>query len=136
MCLSPLSFSGAVLIWFSFAQLFATPWTAATRCLCPWDSPGRNTAWVCHALLQWTFLTQGLNLGSYVTCINRQALYHSSTWEAQKYYMVLQFHCWIYSKKPKQKHLIIKIYTPHVYGSINYNSQDMKAICVIKHMNG
>ena len=33
-----------------------------TRLLCPWDSPGKNTEVGCHALLQVTFLTQGLNL--------------------------------------------------------------------------
>ena len=34
----------------------------ATRLLCSWDSPGRNTGVGCHALLQGNFLTQGLNL--------------------------------------------------------------------------
>ena len=33
-----------------------------TRLLCPWDSPGKNSGVGCHALLQRTFLTQGLNL--------------------------------------------------------------------------
>ena len=33
----------------------------ATRLLCPWDSPGKNTAVGCHALLQGIFLTHGLN---------------------------------------------------------------------------
>ena len=32
-----------------------------TRLLCPWDSPGKNTAASCHALLQGIFPTQGLN---------------------------------------------------------------------------
>ena len=32
------------------------------RLLCPWDFPGKNTAVVCHALLQRVFLTQGSNL--------------------------------------------------------------------------
>ena len=32
------------------------------RILCPWDSPGKNTEVGCHALLQWIFLTQGLDL--------------------------------------------------------------------------
>ena len=27
----------------SRVQLFATPWTVATRLLCPWDFPGKNT---------------------------------------------------------------------------------------------
>ena len=33
-----------------------------TRLLCPWDSPGKNTGVVCHALPQGIFLTQGSNL--------------------------------------------------------------------------
>ena len=32
------------------------------RLLCPWDSPGKNIRVGCHALLQGTFLTEGLNL--------------------------------------------------------------------------
>ena len=39
--------------------LFATPWTVATRLLCPWDSPGKNTRGGCHILLQGIFSTQG-----------------------------------------------------------------------------
>ena len=31
------------------------------RLLCPWDSPGKNTGVGCHALLQKTFPTQGLD---------------------------------------------------------------------------
>ena len=38
-----------------------TPWTAAHRLLCPWDSPGKNTGVGCHFLLQGIFLTQGSN---------------------------------------------------------------------------
>ena len=34
-----------------------------TRLLCPWDSPGKNSAVGCHALLQGIFPTQGLNPG-------------------------------------------------------------------------
>ena len=47
-----------MLSCFSHVQLFATP----TRLLCPWDSPGKNTAVGCHALLQGIFLTQRSNL--------------------------------------------------------------------------
>ena len=36
----------------------ATPWTAAARLLCPWDSPGKM---VSHSLLQGIFLVQGWN---------------------------------------------------------------------------
>ena len=34
-----------------------------TRLLCPWDSPGKNTAVGCHALLQGILPTQGSNPG-------------------------------------------------------------------------
>jgi len=33
----------------------------ASRLLCPWDAPGKNTGVGCHALLQEMFPTQGLN---------------------------------------------------------------------------
>jgi len=36
----------------SRVRLCATPWTAATRLLRPWDSPGKNTVVGCHFLLQ------------------------------------------------------------------------------------
>ena len=32
--------------------LLATPWTAATRLLCPWDFPGKSTGVGCHCLLR------------------------------------------------------------------------------------
>ena len=44
-------------------RLFATPWTIATRLLCPWDFPGKSTGVLSHSLLQGIFPTQGLNLG-------------------------------------------------------------------------
>ena len=50
-----------VLSHFSAVRLFETPWTIATRLLCPWDSPGKNTRIGCHFLLQRIFLTQGWN---------------------------------------------------------------------------
>ena len=37
---------------FSRVRLCVTPWTAAYRLLCPWDSPGKNTGVGCHFLLQ------------------------------------------------------------------------------------
>ena len=43
--------------------LFATLWTVATRLLCPWGFPGKNTGVGCHFLLQGIFHTQGLNPG-------------------------------------------------------------------------
>ena len=32
----------------SCVRLFVTPWTVATRLLCPWDFPGKNTGVGCH----------------------------------------------------------------------------------------
>ena len=48
-----------MLSHFSPVGLCMALWT---RLLCPWDSPGKNTGVSCHALLQGTFPTQGLNL--------------------------------------------------------------------------
>ena len=61
----------------SRVPLFATPWTAPARLLCPWDSPGQNTGGGCHALLQGIFLIQGSNWTSvsYVSCFHRRVLY-------------------------------------------------------------
>ena len=50
-----------VLSQFSRVQLCVTPWTIATRFLCPWDFPGKNTGVGCHFLLQGIFPTQGSN---------------------------------------------------------------------------
>ena len=46
-----------------------------TRLLSPWDSPGKNSGWVSHALLQGIFSIQGLNPGL-LHC--RQILYYLS----------------------------------------------------------
>ena len=46
---------------------------------CPWDSPGKNTAVGCHALLQGIFPTQGSNLG---LPHYRRILYHLSYQES------------------------------------------------------
>ena len=50
-----------MLSHFSCVLLFATLWAEATRLLCPWDSPGKNTGMGCHFLLQGIFLSQGSN---------------------------------------------------------------------------
>ena len=42
----------AMLSHFSRVRFCVTPWTAATRLPCPWDSPGKNTGVGCHFLLQ------------------------------------------------------------------------------------
>ena len=50
---------------------------------CPWDFSDKNTGVGCYFFLQGIFLTQGLNLVSY---IDRQILYHWVTREAQYSY--------------------------------------------------
>ena len=51
-----------VLSHDSHVWLSVTLWTVASRLLCPWDSPGKNTGVGCHCLLQGIFLPQGSNL--------------------------------------------------------------------------
>ena len=66
---SHLDFAGSATLSLCFVcvcahalgciRLFETLWTVATRLLCPWDFPGKNTAVGCHFLLQGIFPTQG-----------------------------------------------------------------------------
>ena len=51
----------SVLSCFSCVRLFVTPWTVPARLLCPWHSPGKNTAVSYHALIQGILPTQGSN---------------------------------------------------------------------------
>ena len=62
---------------FSHVRFFAVPWTVASQLFSPCDSPGKNTAVDCHALVQGIFLPQGwkLCLLSPVS-ISRGVLYH------------------------------------------------------------
>ena len=58
---------------------------SATRLLCPWNFPGKNTEVGNHFLLQGIFPTQtGIKPMSVscVSCIGRQILYHWATWES------------------------------------------------------
>ena len=59
----------------SHVLLFVTPWNAARRLHCPWNSPGKNIGVGCHSLLQGILPTQGLN-PDLLYC--RQILYHLS----------------------------------------------------------
>ena len=51
----------------SFMTLSVCMLSCFSLILCPWDSPGKYTAVVCHALLQGIFPTQGLNLCLYIS---------------------------------------------------------------------
>ena len=48
---------------FFFFCVFLILQNGATRLLCPWDFPGKDTGVGCHFLLQEIFLIQGLNPG-------------------------------------------------------------------------
>ena len=63
----------------------------ATRLLCPWDSPGKNTGVGCQALLQGIFPIQGSNPGL-LHC--RQILYHLNHREATM--EVISLYCRLY----------------------------------------
>ena len=56
----------------SHVRLFTAPWIAATRLLCPWNFPGKNTGVGCYILLQEIFRPRDQ---THVSCIGRQILY-------------------------------------------------------------
>ena len=68
---------------FSCVQLFATLWTVARQAALSIGSPGKNTGVDCHALLQGTFLTQGLNLYLISPALAGRFFTTRTTWEAQ-----------------------------------------------------
>ena len=65
------------------------PWTVATRLLCPWHFPGKNTGVDCHFLLQGVFPTQGSN-----PCLFhcRRIIYHWATRAALMHLYTIQNH--------------------------------------------
>ena len=52
-----------------------------TRLLCPWDFPGKNTGIGCYFLLEWLFLTQGLNPCLICPVLAGGFFTTSATWE-------------------------------------------------------
>ena len=72
--------SAAASQLLSRVRLSVTPWTLATRHLCPWDFPGKDTGVGYQFLLQGIFPNQ--THVSCVSCIGRWFLYHCATWEA------------------------------------------------------
>ena len=63
MCMVPSNpvISAPLIFLLSSSALSSsvTPWTVATRLLCPWRFPGQNTGVGCHSHLQGIFPTQG-----------------------------------------------------------------------------
>ena len=102
-----LSFLNGTIICKSMSHSimsdFVTPWTAATRILCPWNSPARNTGVGSRSLLQGIFLTQELNLG---LLHHRQILCHLSPQESPIICTVMHFQLFemnLGSSKPNDK---------------------------------
>ena len=62
------------------------------RLACPWDSPGKNTAVGCHALLQGIFLTQGSN--PHLLCLlrGRVGSYHECHLGSRRYLLAARPH--------------------------------------------
>ena len=95
----------------SHVLLFQTPWTVATRLLCPWDSPGKNWSRLPFPSPR-IFPTQGSN----PHLLHRQGiLYHQATWVSQVYFslcifyhrlkkklLLIFFCCWKLIKMPDQ----------------------------------
>ena len=73
--LHSLSFVCAVLSSFGHVRFFAVLWTVACSSV-HGDSPGKNTGVDCEALLQGSSKPRDQTLISYVSCIDRQVLYH------------------------------------------------------------
>ena len=73
---SELLLKDMCVVCVSSSIMFNSLWPQGLiRLLCPWSSPGKNTGVCCHSLLQWIFLTQGVNLGI-LSC--RQIIYYQS----------------------------------------------------------
>ena len=66
-----------VLSQFNRVWLFASLWTVARQTfLCPWDPLDKNTGVDGHALSRGSSWPRNWTHVSYVSCINRQVLYH------------------------------------------------------------
>ena len=78
-----------------------------TRLFCQWDSPGKNTGSGCHALLQGTFSTQGVN--PHLLCLTALAgrvFTTITTWEARECLWIR----WIKNiKKKKASHKMLQV---------------------------
>ena len=84
----------AVLCLVAQSCLFETLWTA--KFLCSWDSPGKNTAVGCHALLQGIFPTHGSNPGlPYCRRILYYLSHQGSSW-------ILEWIAYPFSREPSQ----------------------------------
>ena len=91
--------------------LFATPWTVA-RLLCPWDSPGKNTAVTSNCLFQGVFPARALNLD---LLHYRQILCYLSHQESPISWGYSQsLHLHLNLKKKSGKHLVnCNLYFPN-----------------------
>ena len=96
------------------SQLFATPWTVSPPVSCVHgDSPGKNTAVGCHALLQGIFLTQRWNSHLLRLLHCRRILYY---WVKRDHVyvkptLIMKTHNWRKAKmeKPKQAFIFYQL---------------------------
>ena len=81
-----------VLSHFSVSNSLQPYGLPSARLLCPWDSPGKNTAVRCHALLQGIFLPHGLNLDLMFPVLGVVFFTTGATWEAPLCFNTNVFH--------------------------------------------
>ena len=62
--------------------LFVTPWTGATKLLCPWNRPGKHTGMGCHSYSRGPSQPQDQTHVSCISYIRRWIFYHCAAWEA------------------------------------------------------
>ena len=66
----------------SCVLVLVTPWTGASRLLCPWDFPGKNIGISCHFPFQRSSQPRYKNCVSCISFIGRWILHHCTAWEA------------------------------------------------------
>ena len=99
------------------------PMDEATRLLCPWNSPGKNTGLHSHSLLQGIFPTQGSNSGL-MHC--RQILYYLSHQGSPR---ILEWVAYLFSKgssQPKNQNQIL--YCRQIFYQLSYQGSPKKAL--------
>ena len=72
----------------------------ATRLLCPWGFPDKNTGAGCHFLLQGIFLTQRFELASLMSPALAGRFFTTSTTWKTPLYMFLQLNFWCHHFSP------------------------------------
>ena len=74
---------GRVRLWvLRYSVLLNCLWPLKpSMLLCPWNFPGKTLEWVALSFSRGSFQPRDW---THISCIGRQIIYHSATWEAQK----------------------------------------------------